>query len=180
MKPIELESTRLLLRRTKEGDAEYLFNYTKDAECSQFLTRPPHSHIDQTKAFLEKWCNIAWSEERNNIAWVVSLKSNDEAIGLFIVTVEGHKAQVHFGIRREFWGKGYATELLQTGSKWLSWYKNIQRVWATCDLENIGSFNALEKSGFKKEGILRKWLVLPALGEQARDCYVYSQVNVMI
>lgn len=177
MKPREIITSRLLLRRSKDGDAENLFNYTNDSECSRFLTRRPHSHIDQTKDFLEKWCSLAWEKEENNISWVVSLASNNEAIGLFIVIAEGHMAQVHFGIRREFWGRGYTTELLKAGSEWLLLNKNLQKIWTVCDFENIASFKALENSGFKREGILKKWLVLPAFGESARDCYLYSLVN---
>ncbi len=86
-------------------------------------------------------------------------------------------AQVHFGIRRDFWHQGYTSELLQTGSDWLLSDGTLQRVWTVCDLENIGSFKALEKSGFKKEGILKKWLILPAFGKSARDCYIYSRVK---
>ncbi len=52
-----------------------------------------------------------------------------------------------------------------------------QRIWTVCDLENIGSFKVLEKSGFMKEGILKEWLVLPALGQSPRDCYIYSRLK---
>lgn len=177
MKPIELTSNRLILRRTRNGDADNLFHYTSDSECSKFLTRAPHAHLEQTQQFLDKWCNLAWDKESDNISWVVSLASNDEAIGLFIVNLEGHKAQIHFGIRKEFWNKGLTTELLNIGVDWLLSSEIVQRVWAVCDLKNIGSFKTLEKSGFKREGILRKWLVLPALSKSARDCYIYSRIN---
>lgn len=33
----------------------------------------------------------------------------------------------------------------------------------------------LESNGFKKEDLLRNWLVLPAFGNTARDCYIYIQ-----
>jgi ribosomal-protein-alanine N-acetyltransferase len=56
-------------------------------------------------------------------------------------------------------------------------HEKLERIWTVCDLENIGSFKALEKSGFMREGILKKWLVLPALGQSARDCYIYSRVK---
>jgi ribosomal-protein-alanine N-acetyltransferase len=176
MKPIELISKRLILRRTREGDANNLFNYTNDSECSRFLTRRPHTHIEQTQKFLDKWCNLAWEVEDENFSWVVSLASNDEAVGVFIVIIEEREAQVHFGIRREFWRQGYASELLKVGTDWLLSKGTLQRVWTVCDLENIGSFKALEKSGFKREGLLKKWSVLPAFGDSARDCYIYSRL----
>ncbi|MBI2791152.1 MAG: GNAT family N-acetyltransferase [Gammaproteobacteria bacterium] len=91
MKPTQLISKRLILRRTLKDDADYLFRYTNDAECSKFLTRAPHTHIDQTKNFLNKWCDLPWAVETDNFAWVVSLASNDEAIGLLIANIEEHR-----------------------------------------------------------------------------------------
>ena len=75
MKPKQLISKRLILRRTRDGDADYLFRYTNDPECSRFLTRAPHTHIDQTQNFLNKWCGHPWDVEGDNFAWVAcSLK----------------------------------------------------------------------------------------------------------
>lgn len=177
MKPKELNTRRLILRRTREGDAKSLFYYTSDPESSRFLSRTPHTHIDQTKKFLDKWCERAWEEESDNISWVISLASSNEAIGVFIATIEGHKAQIHFGIRPEFRQQGYACESIKVGTDWLLSNETLQRVWTVCDLENVGSIKALEKSGFKREGVLEKWLVLPTFGKSARDCCVYSYVK---
>ena len=177
MKPIKLVSKRLILRRTQEGDADFLFRYTNDTESSKYLTRTPHTHIEQTKNFLEKWCDLPWEEGGDNFSWVVSLSSNDEAIGILIVNIEGTQAQVHFGVRKEFWHKGYCSESLKIGTDWLLSHETLQRIWTVCDLENIGSFRVLEKSGFMKEGILKEWLILPAFGQSPRDCYIYSRVK---
>jgi hypothetical protein len=48
MKLKVLISKRLILRCARDGDADYLFRYTNDTECSKFLTRAQHTHIDQT------------------------------------------------------------------------------------------------------------------------------------
>ncbi len=177
MKPTKLISKRLNLRRAHNGDADHLFRYTSDLECSKFLTRAPHVCIDQTKKFLDKWCDLPWDEESNNFSWVVSLASNDEAIGIFLSKIEDHQAEVHFGIRREYWHQGYATEVLKIGTDWLLSNESIQRIWTVCDLENTGSFKALEKSGFMREGVLKNRLVIPAFGAQARDCYLYTRLK---
>ena len=177
MKPKKLVTKRLVLRRTREGDADFLFRYTSDIECSKFLTRSPHTHIDQTKHFLDKWCDRPWEEGGDNFSWVVSLPSNDEPIGILIANIEGNEAQVHFGLRKEYWHKGYCSEFLKIGTDWLLSQETLQRIWTVCDLENIGSLKVLEKSGFMKEGILKEWLVLPAFGTSPRDCYIYSRVS---
>lgn len=175
MKPTNLTSKRLILRRTHEGDADYLLHYTSDLECSKFLTRAPHTNIEQTQSFLDKWCDLSWEKGGDDFSWVVSLASNDEAIGILLTNIEDHQAQVHFGLRRDFWHKGYASELLKVGTDWLLSNGSIQRIWTVCDLENTGSFKALEKSGFTRDSVLKSWLVFPALGDKARDCYLYSR-----
>ena len=120
MKPIILSTERLILRRAIDIDPENLFrNYTGDIDCSRFLTRKPHKDVDQTAAFLNKWCDIAWEQESDQFSWVVSLPENNEAIGVFIVSKEGHKSEIHSGIGRIFWGKGFATEIGHKVVEWL-------------------------------------------------------------
>lgn len=176
MKPITLSTKRLVLRQAVDIDSENLFrNYTGDTECSRFLTRAPHYDMVQTTEFLKKWCDTPWQKENKQFAWVVSLAENNEAIGVFIVDIEGHKAQIHFGLGQNFWRQGYMTEGGSIVVEWLMKQPELQRIWAVCDTDNYGSIKILDKLGFKNEGILQKWLVLPSFGKDARDCYVYGR-----
>ena len=34
-----------------------------------------------------------------------------------------------------------------------------------------------EKSGFVREGLLRRWLLHPNISDQPRDCYSYARVR---
>lgn len=176
IKPSVILTKRLILRSAVTCDSSNLFNnYTNDPECARFLTRLPHSKIEQTEKFLERWCIEPWSKESNNFAWIVALSANNEAIGVFIVDVDNHKAQIHYGIGKKFWGNGFITEACFAVTEWLSQDSQIQRIWAVCDLLNAGSIKVLENVQYQKEGLLKNWLVLPAFGELARDCLVYSR-----
>jgi len=95
---------------------------------------------------------------------------------VFIVDAEGHKAQVHFGLGQKFWRQGYMAEPGSVVVEWLM-KQRLQRIWAVCDLHNHGSSKVLEKLGFKNEGVLQKWLVLPSFGNIARDCYIYARIQ---
>jgi len=68
--------------------------------------------------------------------------------------------------------KGYATEAIQIIVDYLFLSKRIMRVQATVDLENVHSWKALEKTGFKREGILRKY----SRGRWRNDC-MYSIIR---
>ena len=126
MIPKPIRTARLFLREAKEIDSKNLYrNYTSDAECSRFLTRKPHTQIEQTTEFLNKWCKINWEKDSNHFSWVVSHIENDEAIGIFLVSIEDHKAEIHFGLGKEYWRQGFATEAGIAVVKWLSETKNI-------------------------------------------------------
>ena len=53
-------------------------------------------------------------------------------------------------------GKGFASESLQLLIKYAFDELNLNKLVATCAVENIGSFKLLEKFGFKKEGCLEQ------------------------
>jgi len=56
--------------------------------------------------------------------------------------------------------------------------EDLHRVWAFCDCENRSSARAMEKAGLHKEGVLRRWIVLPYFGQIPRDCISYSAIKV--
>jgi [ribosomal protein S5]-alanine N-acetyltransferase len=176
MKPITLLTPHTVLRSSQDGDAEKLFlNYCSNVYSSQFLTRLPHHRVEQTADFLNNWCKVAWSRELDQFAWVIALRNTNEAIGIFIVELDRHKAQIHYGIGYDFCNQGFVTEAGKAVIQWLMEQPNLQRVWAVCDLINFSSIRVLEKLGLQKEGLLRKWLSFPAFGGLARDCYIYAR-----
>jgi len=168
----------MTLRAARKGDAETLFrNYTSDVRSAQFLTRKPHTVIDQTQSFLNTWCKTAWDTASQQFAWVIALQETDEAIGVFLVELEGHRAQIHYGIGYNFWNQGLTAEAGDAVVQWLMMQPQVQRISAVCDLLNEKSMKVLEKLRFQKEGVFRKWLSLPAFGSAARDCYIYARTR---
>ncbi|WP_415914184.1 GNAT family N-acetyltransferase [Paraburkholderia sp. J12] len=178
---VELLTTRLHLRRARQGDAPVLFeNYTGAQNCSRYLQRHAHENVARTTVMLEKWCIAAWNEADAPFAWVISTRHDDKPIGLFVVIPEGHKTEIHFGIGERFWGRGLVVEAGRAALDALWRSPNVQRIWTVCDVENTAARRVLEKLGFQCEGTLRKWLVLPAFGKLARDCYIFSSASRLV
>jgi RimJ/RimL family protein N-acetyltransferase len=50
----------------------------------------------------------------------------------------------------------------------------IYRMEATCDVENKASARALEKSGFFREGLLRRYIIHPNISSEPRDSVLYA------
>jgi RimJ/RimL family protein N-acetyltransferase len=68
-------------------------------------------------------------------------------------------------------GKGYCTEAIRLIVDYLFLSKEIVRIQARTDVRNVASQKVLEKSGFTKEGIIRKSEFIRG---QWRDRYLYS------
>ena len=61
--------------------------------------------------------------------------------------------------------------------RWAVAQPGIFRVWAVCDCENVASARLLERVGMEFEGVLRRWIVHPNLGDDPRDTRCYSIVR---
>jgi RimJ/RimL family protein N-acetyltransferase len=94
-----------------------------------------------------------------------------------IVSIEQSGIQLGYVLAKPYWGEEYMTESLKLIIQWALNQKDIYRIWAVCDTENKASARVLEKAGMQKEGILRRWVILPNLSEIPRDCYCYSIIK---
>ena len=56
---------------------------------------------------------------------------------------------------KKVWGQGYATEATSVVLKFAFERLNLHKVYLTVDADNLGAIRSYEKSGFKKDGILR-------------------------
>jgi RimJ/RimL family protein N-acetyltransferase len=68
-------------------------------------------------------------------------------------------------------GKGYGTEAVQIIVDYLFLTKNIVRIQAVTNVDNIRSRRVLEKAGFIKEGTLRR---VSRIGQEWGDALIYS------
>jgi RimJ/RimL family protein N-acetyltransferase len=63
-------------------------------------------------------------------------------------------------LSRSLWGQGLATEAAQALLDWSFLNLNLNKIFATCDIRNTGSWRVMEKLGMSREGLLRsqfKW-----------------------
>ena len=177
MKPPEtLKTSLLLLRLPRMEDAEPIFQkYAQDPEVTKYLTWRPHENIDTTRAFLQR-CIQCWKDE-TAFPWVITRKDDQTLLGMIEIRLDQFRANFGYGIARPYWGHGYTTEAAKRVIQWALEQKNIYRVWATCDVENLASVRVLEKTGMQKEGILRRFTIHPNISSEPRGCYCYSIVK---
>jgi len=177
MKPAgQIETERLVLRKPRPDDASAMFDgWTTDPEVTRYLTWRPHQNLEQTGAFLSG-CISAWNGDAR-FPFMICLKGTAEITGMIDPRIEDHRVMVGYVAARACWGRGYMTEALRAIIRWAFQQPGIYRVYATTDLENIGSRRVMEKAGMSCEGILRKYMVHPNISEVPRDCYICAIVK---
>ncbi|KAK1267546.1 hypothetical protein QJS04_geneDACA000557 [Acorus gramineus] len=78
------------------------------------------------------------------------------------------RASIGYGVAHEYWGRGIATRAVEVV---VSEWPHLMRLDGLVDVENLGSQRVLEKAGFVREGVLRKYMVVKG---RTRDMVMYS------
>ncbi|MGP4041003.1 GNAT family N-acetyltransferase [Gracilibacillus sp. D59] len=95
--------------------------------------------------------------------WFVIDKENDTVIGDIGFKGKpnsGSIIEVGYGIVPSVQGKGYATEAVKKIIQWAFSFRNINKVIAECQVDNLPSTRVLEKLDFKRidiENNMLKW-----------------------
>jgi len=141
--PEAIETERLILRKPRMDDAAAMFaGWTQDTEVTRYLTWRPHERLEQTQEFV-RGCLSAW-EGKTRFPYVITFKEIGEVIGMIDPRTESHKVGIGYGAARAHWGKGYMTEALHAIIHWAFQQPSIYRVYATTDVENLGSRRVME------------------------------------
>jgi RimJ/RimL family protein N-acetyltransferase len=107
-------------------------------------------------------------------AWFLITKKDGNRIGYLGMGLLGPYWEIGYVLISSERGKGYCTEAAQIAVDYLFMSKDIVRIQATTHIENVASQEILEKTGFKREGRIRKGMF--AWGNWA-DLYLYSIIR---
>lgn len=139
-----LETERLILRKFTKKDIKSLFLILSDVETNKFLPWYPVKDIEETKKFYkEKYAEKY--ELPQSYAYAICLKNDNLPIGYIKIDMEDHH-DFGYGLRKEFWYKGIATEagmaVIEQAKK-----DGIPYITATHDINNPRSGNVMKKLG---------------------------------
>ena len=152
-----IETRRLILRRFRIEDAEEMYrNWASDPEVTRFLTWPPHSSADVTRALLESW--TARYGDGGYFNWAIEWKETGSVIGnISVVALHENRdaADLGYCLGRAYWGRGIMPEALRAVNNYLFDTAGLNRIAACHDVNNPKSGRAMEKAGMRTEGILR-------------------------
>jgi len=163
-----LGGEKVNLRLAEKEDVPLLVRWFSDV---RFAGDYEHFPVQVTKEQLEKQVVERKLYEQEWVDFIIE-KKNGTGIGWaahYISAPNFGWTEIGYAIVPEERGKGYGTEAIQILVDYLFLSRDIARVQAVIDSENLASRRALEKAGFKKEGTIRKAL-WNAKGKWADGC----------
>ncbi|TGE35402.1 N-acetyltransferase [Desulfosporosinus fructosivorans] len=152
-----LVANRIYMRRLEKEDLEgNYFQWLNDQTITKWMRHGAFPNSPESmNAFYE---NLSGS--KTDIVLAIVLKEQDRHIGnigLHSINYVFRSAEIGLIIgETDCWGKGYAAEAFSAIADYSFKKLNLNRIAAGVVDENIGSIRALEKTGYKKEGILRQ------------------------
>ena len=105
----------------------------------------------ETKTELEKTY-----DNLKDAQWFFVQKKDGTKIGYVAHFLAAGETELGYFIVPNERGKGYVSEAIEIMVDYVFLSRDVARIQAKADPENMASWKALEKAGFKKEGVLRK------------------------
>ena len=108
--------------------------------------------------------------------WLITRKDNlSESVGRLDLGGFTNKkvGEVSYYIWEKYWGMGYAVEALSSVVAFGFKDLKLERIQAVVDVRNIASEKVLQKAGFEKEGLLRKY----PLGKGIADVTMFARIK---
>ena len=169
------QTERLLLREFVDADADRLFLLDSDPEVRQFVGLPaPESAEPYLQAIRGRYQN--YYERTPGLGfWALESRSAGEFLGWFHLRpamdyrfaeacrYRAGDVDLGYRLRREAWGRGYATEMSRHLVDQAFEKRAARRVVACTLAANIASVRVLEKAGLEREADVR----LPGFEEPA-------------
>jgi ribosomal-protein-alanine N-acetyltransferase len=175
MLPATFETPRLLARLPVPADAQLIFAaYASKPEVSRYMVWRPHADVATTESFISE-C-IAAAKAGVRMPYVLSERhSPNVLIGMLEARPLACKVDLGYVLSPSVWGRGYMPEAISGLTALALGESEVFRVQAFCDVENVPSQRALEKSGFLREGRHERFFVHPNLSSEPRSCYMYAK-----
>ncbi|KAL3828777.1 hypothetical protein ACJIZ3_017579 [Penstemon smallii] len=111
--------------------------------------------------------------------WHRAICVSGRAVGSISVTPFGGndkcRAELGYVVGSAYWGKGIATRAVKMAANaiFVEW-GHLERLEAVAVVENVGSQRVLEKAGFMREGVLRKYYLLKG---EPKDVVMFSLLS---
>lgn len=152
MSHIIFTTERLIIRQYDfEKDAENFFLMNSDLEVMKYIRTPKPK--EECLSFLKKIIDD-YAKQPLIGRWAADDKITGEFVGSFaIIPIEGtNDIQLGYALFKNFWGRGYASEMTKRGLVYYFSSTNADHIYAMAEKPNSASHHVLLKNGFIIQG----------------------------
>jgi ribosomal-protein-alanine N-acetyltransferase len=172
--PLVLAGPTLTLRYAVGADAPRLFELGSDPAVTRFFSWGPYTTPDQPEAYISAQ---PLRRERGDLLAFVVVHPRDGAIGVTALEEfvrRDRRATVGSWLGHRWWGSGANFEAKAIVAALAFRRLGLERLTAWAGTGNGRSQAALERVGFRREGVLAAW---HRHGDRALDVVVYGMVR---
>lgn len=155
MKSPQITSSNYIIRPFKKEDALLWQVWDIDLETQKHMPEPKNRAEDLS--FQYKYIEECKSDE-NGYYWSIETKDGITIGTISLFEINEHHKSADLGIvigDKEYWGKGVATEVINTLVDHAFGNLNIERISAEVEEENLPMKKVLIKTGFEQDGLFK-------------------------
>jgi ribosomal-protein-alanine N-acetyltransferase len=168
---VEVVGPSHTLRYATAADAGALLELGSDPEVTRFFSWGPYTSVAEPTAYIAR---VAAERVRGERLEFVIVSHEIGPIGITGLSELSHRdrrAVVGTWLGRAHWGTGANSAAKALVARLAFDVLGLERLGAYADLDNPRSQAALEKIGFSREGVLRRW---HRHADRVHDVIVYS------
>ncbi len=167
---MEISGPSITLRYATPDDAPALLELGSDPDVTRFFSWGPYTSIEQPASYIAGLAGERERGERLDLL-IVGAAGPLGVTGLTELSGRDRRAVVGTWLGRAHWGSGANRESKALIAHLAFVMLGLERLGAYADLDNPRSQRALERVGFQREGLLRRW---HRHGSEVHDVLVYS------
>ena len=156
--PVILKGERIQLKPVSLDGLGDFHEYSMYKELYDHFEFSKFKNISESREYLKKIINR--SESRGQQFWFIEEIKSKKVIGSFGVhSLDEYRGSVEigYGLSTYYWGKGYFQEAANIILDYIFNNLFLHRVVARTSKSNQASVKALERIGFKLEGVMRDY-----------------------
>ncbi len=169
--PLEIQGPQLTLRYATQDDAPALFELASDPAVTRYFSWGPYTSRDQPEAYI---AGLAGKRERGELLDFLIVHAEHGPIGvtgLSELSRRNRHATVGTWFGRRWWGSGANPESKALVAALAFEHLHLDRLTAWANTRNGRSQIALERVGFRREGVLASW---HRHGDELHDVVVFG------
>jgi len=172
--PLVIRGPRRTLRYATPGDAPRLFELAADPAVTRFFSWGPYTTIEQPESYID---SLPARREAGDLLDFLIVDAQDGPLGvtgLGELARRDRRATVGSWLGHQWWGSGANFEAKAMITALAFERLGFDRLTAWANTRNGRSQRALERIGFRREGVLNAW---HRHGDRVHDVVIFGMVR---